>query len=89
MLVACEAADCSEIPHCITASGCCRCPFSQAASSTPITTHELFPLEQQIEVVEGKISMGNMGRYELRSTQPDGWQNEYGDLRGQEKQLRI
>ena len=63
--------------------------FLQAASSTSVTTHELFPLEQQIEVVEGKISMVEMDFYELRSTSQNGWQNESGDLHGQEKQLRI
>ena len=45
--------------------------FLQAASSTSVTTHELFPLEQQIEVVEGKISMVEMDFYELRSTKPE------------------
>ena len=45
--------------------------FLQAASSTLVTTHELFPLEQQIEVVEGKISMVEMDFYELRSTKPE------------------
>ena len=30
-----------------------------------------------------------MDLYQLRSTKPDGWQNESGDLRGQGKQLHV
>eukprot|EP00891_Asterochloris_glomerata_P007730 jgi/Astpho2/7730/Aster-07572 len=33
--------------------------------------------------------MVEMDFYELRSTSQNGWQNESGDLHGQEKQLRI
>ncbi len=88
MIVACEAADCSETPHLIAGAADSGCALLQAASITQIAAPEPSPLDRQIKDVEGKISMLETEEEKLLSTKPDGWLQERAYLREEKKQLR-
>ena len=88
MTVACEATECSEIPHFIAGAADAVCYCLQAAHSTPTATQEPSPLEQQIKDVIAEISTGVTEMTDLRKTKPEGWRDELAYLREKDKQLR-